>query len=147
MADLTKKECLQFEKIAEYEITKVIGVPEVGVLGNATWQFPYGDGGTVTINLIRSKKKISERGYLPPWIACRYHNPSNRGRDGYTLPIREINWPSGHFTYPSGKCNLHIRKEDNFAFELATHLLRISKPETKYWESFGDIKFEISQTA
>lgn len=141
MARMTKAECLKFERLAVKELSRVLGDP-VERHGLPFWSFPYGDGGTVTVELIRSRSYTFTRDRSSPWLACRYDNPAHI-KDGYTRPRGEIDWPSGWFTYPSGKANLHIFKGDNFALELATHMMRISGPESREKFEFGQIEFEL----
>jgi len=141
MTRMTKAECLQFERLAVKELTRVLGEP-VDDHGTLKWSFAYGDGGTVSVHLIRSRSYDFTRDRSSPWIATRYNNPAHI-KDGYTRPRDEIEWPSGWFTYPSGKANLHISKGDNFALELATHMMRVSGPESRERHEFGQIEFEL----
>lgn len=142
MTRMTKAECLRFERMAVKELTRVLGEP-VERHGLPFWSFPYGDGGTVTIELIRSRAYDFTRDRALPWLACRYHNPAHI-EGGYTRPRAEINWPSGYFTYPSGKANLHVWKGDNFAMEIARHMACITGPDTRERHEFGKIEFEVA---
>ena len=145
MSRMNKAECLRFEKLAIKELTRVLGEP-IERHGLPFWSFPYGDGGTVTVELIRSRSYEFTRDRALPWLACRYSNATHLD-GGYTKPRNEIDWPSGYFTYPSGKANLHVWKGDNFALCLARHLTCITGPDTPERQGFGDIQFDVDQAA
>ena len=140
---MTKSECLACERLAIRELTKALGEPTRGIGDSPKWTFPYGDGGTVKIELIRSKPWEFRRGWSRPWLAIRYDNPAFV-RNGYKMPRDQIKWPSRMFTYPSGKANFDFWPGDNHRAALATHLYFIAGEGSAAKEAFGRIEFEVT---
>ncbi len=149
MARHTKNHNKAFEKMAIREISKVLGEPKPWNGDNLEWEMPHGSG-RVTLHLICESKKKGSRN-IGSWLACRLDNDDHLNDKGYTLPRDQIpgGWPYA-FTYPSGKCNLHIladQTEEELLRDLARHLYSISEEGSEYKEKFGEIEFETDTPA
>ncbi len=134
-----------FDKMVINEVTKVLGpgTPDEHSGKNMNWEMPYGTG-TVTIHLIQGDRSFGST--LGSWLACRISDPNHIKEDGYAKAREDIpgGWPS-YFTYPSGKCNLHVSPtdtEEDMKRDLAAHLLAISEPGSVYKDAFGEIEVE-----
>lgn len=136
MRTMTKRECDQFYRMAREEITNALGAGTVDPLSWTEWQFPYGDGGTVTIHLIKHRPLEYMRGYARPWLACRYHNPELLSH-GYLKPGVRHPWP---FDRLSGKCNFLPMPGHNHRAELAAHLYRLAGPDTPDWSRYSALE-------
>lgn len=145
MAGMTKKQCQQFEKLVTEELTRVLGAGAEYLETALQWTMPHANGATVTLTLFRDSFDVGNV-YRSSWLACKLNKPAEwLDSDGYTKPYNELPWPSGGFTYPSGKNNLHVSGSGDLAQwrrELALHLYRLAAPGSSEREAFGAIEWE-----
>lgn len=144
MAGMTKKQCQQFEKLVATELTRVLGAGAEYLESALQWTMPHASGATVTLTLFRDSFDKGP-GYRASWLACKLNKPAEwLDSDGYTKPRNDLPWPSGGFTYPSGKNNLHPSENGNlnaWRQELAWHLYRLAAPGSPEREAFGAIEW------
>ena len=147
MAGMTKKQCQQFEKLVTAELTRVFGAGAEYLETALQWTMPHANGATVTLTLFRDSFDVGNV-YRSSWLACKLNKPAEwLDSDGYTKPQAELPWPSGYFTYPSGKNNLHVSDSDglnDMRRALALHLYRLAAADSPEREAFGAIEWEAA---
>lgn len=146
MRGMTKVKCLEFEKLAINELTKVLGKPhdEYEDGSSLEWIMPHGATGHVRFRLICDSKEVGNV-YRSSWLACRISDPRFVKEDGYTKNQSDIEggWPYP-FTYPSGKYNLHPGDHDSkesMKSQLAQYLYSIAPYGSREKEEFGKIRY------
>ena len=147
MAGMPKKQCQQFEKMAATELTRVLGAGTEYLDTALQWTMPHANGATVTITLFRDSFDVGNV-YRASWLACKLNKPAEwLDSDGYTKPQNDLPWPSGYFTYPSGKNNFHPVTGGDLAQwrrDLALHLYRLAAVDSPEREAFGAIEWEAA---
>ena len=145
MPKMTKKQCQQFEKMAESILSDALGPGQPYLETALRWILPHANGCHVELTLFRDSFD-SGHGYRSSWLAGRLYAPDTwRDSGGYRLPQSELPWPAGGFTYPSGKNNFHpfnIHCMIRTRAELVHHLYSMAAEGSPERERFGAVEFE-----